>query len=676
MTARNNYNFLLASTNPLSAVEETPLVPAVRITVPSDETIQENAEQTYWGVIFEWNDHVDFSLSDLTATGCSLNAIDGEGDSFVVTVIIPVNSIGTAQLTVNAESVLGSEATGPAEATSASFEYNTAAENTVASGQLCEIEFNNDGFRNILGLTTASFLGPLDAVKHGDFIYAVIQVQNRSSLRFESVSDSRSKQGSAILYRIDLSQNPCVWTILKTYKSVTLAARSLCVHKNRVYFLEGSHYAYLNEGLAHSITEDGSNDNYQHFIRRLDGVDPDWKNQIGRLMSVSNLSTTLTDHGINWVSANPQDNPAWDGTDPTDVNKDVDIVIINDIYYSVENKDGITQITKVDEPPDKHYGIHGGTASPLVSDGNNLFMITGYGNLLRAVDLREESDDLNASDTARYHNWHSIKFGYNHEFTSYHLKTNDRTYHDVFTEFANETYSTFCFQNDTFCFRPRDPRHVIVNQFELEDTDTSQIIIDKHNYEISSYPASGNICINKEVLSYTTLDAARLIISGLTRGLYDSVATDHHQNDRIYWIDHIIQLNSDTIEKIIQNINLENDISNIKNYITINYGENEQELFKDDDSIDRYGKRELSIDTSINRNEKDHIKWLGNKYLYRYANIHNILNIDIGFAPYLHVGDCVYFQCKHRMHLENACQVLEIEHKLHDATTTLKVVTL
>ncbi|MYF52584.1 MAG: hypothetical protein F4039_08555 [Gammaproteobacteria bacterium] len=673
MTAVNKHQYFLSDTyTPATLLS----VPSVEIFTPSADLLASDPQELFWDVLFEWNQNVEFELSDIQLTGCTAVRLDGSGRHWTLQIELPAETESTAEITVARDSVEGPETTGPDFETTVSFDYNTAAESVVTGGQLCSLIVPVGGFRNELGIVTAVFNGVLSLAKNGNFLYFVVHIQNQSARYFSSVLDSRSKQGSAQLYRVDISQNPCVWTLLKSYKSVTLAARSLVIRNNRVYFFEGSHYSALNEGLAFTEIPVNSEDRFQHFIRRLDGVDSEWKGQLGRLMSISNTSSIIEDHGINWISATPQENPAYDGSDPTNVPEGTKTLLINGVYYSIDINKDTSEITKIDESPDRFYGIHTATTSPMVDTDDGIIMVTGYGNLMRTVDFRNDSEDLNANEVARFDNWHMLRYGHKHEFRSYHLKTNDRTYHDVFTEFARDTYSSWGFKNDAFSFKPRDPRHVIVNQLQLTDTDTSQIIIDKNNHDIDTYPSTGNVCINNEVLSYSSFNAANFIMSGLSRGLYNSEAREHAQNDRIYWIDHVIQLDSDTIAKIIQTVNTDNDIANIKNHITIRYGDSEEYIDTDDTSIERYGKRELAVDTSINRNELERVKWLALQLKNRYAKLNRVLDAELDFAPYLEVGDCIYFQCQHRMFLETACQVLEREHKLHDQKTIVKFVTL
>ncbi len=559
----------------------------------------------------------------------------GEGSKYSATVQLPQNIVGTATITITAETNEGSEALGPAYDTVASFDYNTTPVDTQVSGELCSLSIDADEFEHTLGIQKADFSGPMELIKIGNYIYLSVGIRNFDITTFtiDQIVSVRRRQASAALYRIDVTD--CSSSLLKLYQSVTLGPRSLVEHQNRCYLFEGTHYAYLNEGLAYTDASYTAEDKYQHFTRRLDGVDLDWKSKIGFLKSISNSESELSNHGINWISADPTDNPAYDGSDPSNTAEDVKVLILDDVYYSIDFSRDTPEIVKIDEPPDNKYGIHGGTASPMISVDDDIYMVTGYGDLIRSVDFRNDSQDLNASDVSRFDNWHQIKYGKKHIFRSYDLKTNNRTYYDVFNEFAKETYSSFYFINDKFHFKPRDPMHVVLSNWTTNPDNTIDITFTQPNYDLSSYPDSADISINGEIISYDRINRTDNQLSLITRSLYDTSEAVHAVDSRIYWVDHIIQLNSDTINNIIQKVDKDNDIQNIRNHITIEYGNSVPYVTTDEDSIDRYGERKLVLSTNINKNEIAKVKWLANNLKYRYSKLHSILTADLELSLYI-----------------------------------------
>ena len=131
----------------------------------------------------------------------------------------------------------------------------------------------------------------------------------------------------------------------------------------RVYWFEGSNYAYLNQGETRNIDPDDPEEK-SYKLTRTRGVPQDWKSKIGNIASISNIEANITDHGIGFVSAEPSDSP-----------------------HGVH---------------DPYYGIHGGTASPMIDDGN-LKMITGYGDFTEVTE--------NEKDTAKKENLQTVKLG-------------------------------------------------------------------------------------------------------------------------------------------------------------------------------------------------------------------------------------------------------------------------
>ena len=273
--------------------------------------------------------------------------------------------------------------------------------------------------------------------KLGDYIYIVCQIQRHGQL-FGSTSPTAGGiltflddgateyiQGGAVLYRVDTTD--CTFEIIKRYKSVTTAARSLVAYNNRMYGLEGSHYAHLNDGMVYDA-EQGIN---RYERSRFRDVDENWKRECGSLFSISNTETEITQHGI-ITSANPEDNP----------------------YFDPGN-------------PDAFYGIHYGSASPLQAETGGVTGVLGYGNY-------DKVTDRNAiSEVSRYKNlaWVSLNTQLNRRIPI--LATNDRSAFDVISEVARMTNSIIYFEGNRFIIKPRDvegdaTRKLTLNSLSLE----------------------------------------------------------------------------------------------------------------------------------------------------------------------------------------------------------------
>ena len=104
-----------------------------------------------------------------------------------------------------------------------------------------------------------SFEGCLEAigVRHNNenYIYAVFQTANYTSFVEASVpfvydlsaqGINKTRQAQAKLYKIRVATG--TWTLLRDYAFVSAAARSLREVNGTVYWFEGSHYCYWNEG--------------------------------------------------------------------------------------------------------------------------------------------------------------------------------------------------------------------------------------------------------------------------------------------------------------------------------------------------------------------------------------------------------------------------------------------
>ncbi|MDE0398855.1 MAG: hypothetical protein OXL96_13755 [Candidatus Poribacteria bacterium] len=302
---------------------------------------------------------------------------------------------------------------GPEQDTTKTFEIAAppAAATVTGADSVCVLEkgiTDNDILNDVIGHlgddAGGAFTGVLECEAIGDYLYLVVQVRKFT----QTVNDDgdlvvpttpenflSDAQAGATFLRVNTAD--CQFEILKAYSDVTLAARSLAVDGNTLYFIEGSHYMY-EDGLIFS--------------------DPDWREKIGYVRKIEHPSTTIQQVGRNWRSATTTDNP-----DSTET--------------------------------DHFYGVHGGTASPIRIAEDAIHLITGYGN------FDDIGQPIGEHAVNRIGNWNWIQFDNKLNQRLSEIPTNGRTGFDILKDIAIVTNSVLGFKNDTFFMHPREPQKAV-----------------------------------------------------------------------------------------------------------------------------------------------------------------------------------------------------------------------
>ena len=136
-----------------------------------------------------------------------------------------------------------------------------------------------------------------------------------------------------------------------------------------------------------------------------------------------------------------------------------DVFIFNSIVETVSESNWRSATTEDEPIPEKDddgndildyfYGVHGGTASPIVSDGDKIHLITGYGNLnqglIRNARLSDSRIDVNLLD-----NWQLVQYSdkLNHKISQ--ILTNNKSPYALMSDISNMTNSIFGFSNEIF----------------------------------------------------------------------------------------------------------------------------------------------------------------------------------------------------------------------------------
>lgn len=637
---------LIADPSVTGPIEDTSAViqlgivaPIVKIGVPAERPITVRPVP----LTFEWvySDGTpapmeNFYLTDISTDVGTLGnfaQVPGDPSKYTAEITIPPATTNTkVTITIDADvaQVLNSSPAvlGPLEATSRTFEIaaDTALAQVTGADAVCVLEkdiisndYLNDAIPHLGDNAGGAFVGVFEPVAISDYVYYVTQIRKLKQTVDENgdlvvptnpENFLSNLQAGAALVRVNTTN--CQFELLKAYSDVTLAARSLEVDGSDLYFIEGSHYMY----------EDAT-----------EFSDPDWREKVGKLYKIEHPSTTIQEIGRTRRSASTGDNPDTEVTD----------------YF---------------------YGVHGGTATPMVIDGENVIhLITGFGNFDDIGEPRSEQP------FDRIGNWNWIQYDNQINQRLSEVLTNGRTGFDVLKDIAIVTNCILGFKNDTFFMRPREPQKAVNGGGSGITATQTNITATDLNW--GEFPSEGWLYVDGELIKHSGADANGQF-ANLVRGDEETTAAAHTGNFDIRFVDHILSLNSDTLEMPIKSIVATNDNRQHYNRVKLRYGDGEEVLVEDATSTAENGARLLQVDVPLDGHQRVWAEWLANAYLARFKDIHQIINLTLKPTFFMSVGDVVYLKIPERLHLNGTlCQVLEIRHTFRKPpTTAVKLVTL
>ena len=371
----------------------------------------------------------------MSASVRNFQQVSGDASKYTAELVIPQSTTHTkVTITIRADAAQVANSNpavlGPLKDTAKTFEIAAppAVATVTGADKVCILEKDiiandilNDVLPHLGSDAGGAFIGVLECVAIADYLYLVVQIQ-----KFTQTVDDDGElitptnpadflsdlQAGAALVSVNTAN--CQFEILKAYPDVALAARSLAVDGNVLYFMEGSHYMYT-ENVVFS--------------------DPDWREKIGYIYKISHPATTIQTVGRNWRSATTGDNPDTSETD----------------YF---------------------YGVHGATAAPIAIVDDALHAITGYGNF---DDIGHTRGQFPVNQIG---NWNWIQYHDQINQRLSEVQTNGRTGFDVLKDIAIVTNSILGFKNDTFFIRPREPQKAINGASGVTKTQTTMTATD------------------------------------------------------------------------------------------------------------------------------------------------------------------------------------------------------
>ena len=615
----------------LSGTLPTIIKPIVDIDVPEAPIFTETSTT----IRFIWNSEIrerdDRSIGPdddddikITGTGVTYDAtaFTHTGNEMTLPITLTGQSECTIRVKQDSEIDDGGQ-TGPPIDVTESFLFDTGltagtVTGTLPSGNPVVIYDSGDQAFNstsdpMLGTNGGAFKGVSDLKLIDGNFYGTVQIQKRTQ---SNILD-QGEISKAVLFRIP-NQTSARATILKQFDSMDDAPRSLTKFGERLYFFQGSyHREDVNPGP-----------------------------EAGQLQSVSLTGTSVTSSGVPWRSRlfNPN---------------------------SVNQRDNVT------------YSRHIQMGSPMVAVDNNLYLNCGYGNTMsiKSTDWEssENQEGLDAPET-RIDNWALLKYGNIFEFRPPVVLTNGKTSYDVIQELAELCFSYIGFDGNTFILRPKfQPKAQLTNGILESDTPSTLLY---HSANML-FPNEGFIRIAGqtnpwEIFEYNARDPNNNRFTGVIRALYETVADEHCPNSTIEFIDHVIDMEEASYsERPINLLNIRQDLQQLYNIITINYGSeilNNEETSRHEQSIRNNKPRKLELSIALDHHNSEWVAWLADRYRDFYGPVKSIIELQLKPSFFIKTGQFILLREKRNSLINDKIfQVLRVTHSVKPYLTNIQL---
>ena len=448
-----------------------------------------------------------------------------------------------------------------------------------------------------------------DMIHHFGELYAVLQIRDGGQTREES-------EGSLININVASGNVSRV----KHYDQFVRAARSPVIHKGEVYYFEGSHYQYQ----AHAeeiirgpnrITPGGVEIPHSGSIVQIVESEP-YPDETGHLIRMD--GDEYIDFGLCWRSA--FQNPLQDGED-------------------------------------LGFGRHGGTASPMISDGEAIHLWAGYGDLTKLNDPPVNDID----------NWQWLQYGKNLPQRIPIFHTNGKKAWELMNELARLTNATLSYRQGRFSFLPRATRQATLFS-DVSVTDISLILNDGDD---SRFESTGTVLVNDELISYQFQGSNEL--SDLKRGVEGSQPTTHNRGDTVLFVHALVFNHPD--KRNLGSLKFKPDFLGIYNQLTAILtpieGEKAEVSVESADSIAANGEkpRDFNFDM-LSWHERTWAEGLLNAYLTEMQQAQFEVNLELPWSPHLKLGQTLVVDQQVVAHLRwTPVRILRISHDFDGRTT-------
>ena len=393
---------------------------------------------------------------------------------------------------------------------------------------------------------------------------------------------------------------------IKAWARYTSAARSLTEHNGQLWWFEGSHYGQRQK------TDFGELQNLGKVFSLVPGSNP----------------INITDHGV---------------TRKTD--------------YAPPSVDAT------------NYGYHTQMVSPMRSDGDNLYLISGFGGLESitsnqyATNRREPVDSEAETDIR---NWHLLKYGDTVEQRIELFNANGKKGWNAIRELSILTNSFIGFDRfGRFYMRPKGGIQARVqtsapNSVEFKDSN-------------GLFPQLGLISVNGELIAYNGIIGRQFL--NLQRGYSGTNIASICAEAVIYNIDSVLTV-MEPIFNPITDANIKNTETQLYNHIVINYDDPKPYEFEDGISIATYGKRTYTVSLPLSRYQSAWVEEIARRFVDYHKEMHYLINVTANNNIDINIADTVYLQIPDRAKFNQPCQVYELNQDIDSQSIDIVLRTL
>ena len=298
------------------------------------------------------------------------------------------------------------------------------------------------------------------------------------------------------------------------------------------------------------------------------------------------------------------------------------------------------------------YGFHTQMASPMISNENDLYLISGFGGLesinsLQYPTSQREQNEVEAE--TEIGNWMLVKHGRDIEQRIELFNANGKNGWDAINELCVVTNSFMGFDRyGNFFYKPKGGIHGRVQSSAPASIEFKD--------ETDVFPQKGMIAINDELISYDGIFGQQFL--NLTRGVSGTQQGTHCPDSIIYVIEAVLNTNEPIFDPI-HNADIRDTAQQLYNKVVITYGDNTFD-YQDDASIQLFGEKVYEMELPLTIHQEVWVEEIARRFINAYKDMHYLITLRIKETFAHQVADVVFLQIPERALLTRACQVYEV----------------
>ena len=315
-----------------------------------------------------------------------------------------------------------------------------------------------------------------------------------------------------------------------------------------------------------------------------------------------------------------------------------------------------------------NYGFHTQTASPMISDNDNLYLISGFGGQSNIVSQnyatsRRPPDQSDPITDIR--NWPLLNYSKDIEQRIELFNANGETGWQALNNLATVTNSFIGFDKyGAFYFKPKGGITA-----RVQNSAPTTIEFKQNNMR---FPQTGLLAIMGELVEYDGIIGRQFL--NLERALHGTEQVDHCEDSFIYLIDHVLDTSLPIFDPI-ENSNIRDTADQIYNKIVVTYDDITFE-YEDAFSINQFGEKIYDLQLPLTQFQSDWVEEIAKRFINAHRNMKYLITVNMDFSLDYKITDTVFLMVPERAHLNLPCQIYEVIQNVNTRKTQLKLRTL